>query len=205
LDINLEYCNNATFVPNERALHCKTEQEIQEYILENEIILKFVFVNSFFDGNDFIQSIKYFLDDTFYWPLLSKMSRTNNIFIKLSEVHLSDNLFTNFLNPLIEQFFQVSNYRELVQEQTDSMIWQLTFQYDKEYDIYERVVYTMTDLIQEIGGFQSSLFLFGLFVVGIFSKRLYYASLIKKMYQTDTIKERRYKLMKQEEKLQKKL
>ena len=58
-------------------------------------------------------------------------------------------------------------------------------------------------MIQEIGGFQSSLFLFGLFVVSTFSKRLYYASLIskwflsnqpEKMYQTDLIRERKKKL-----------
>jgi hypothetical protein len=105
LDFSLKFCSNSTFVPNERSKSCKSEKEIQNYIADNAIDLKFVFTNSFFDGNDFDQTIKYFMDDTFYWPLMQSMTRISNLLIKESEAVLSDNIFTSFIPPVSEYFF----------------------------------------------------------------------------------------------------
>lgn len=56
---------------------------------------------------------------------------------------------------------------------------------DKEHDIYERSVYTFSDVLQDVGGFYNPLFFFGLFIYSSFQESLMFSSLIGKLYQIE--------------------
>lgn len=52
---------------------------------------------------------------------------------------------------------------------------------------YTRQVYTMGDMFSQIGGIFEVLLLFGGFIVGMFSIKLYMASLLSKLYQVEKV------------------
>ena len=57
-----------------------------------------------------------------------------------------------------------------------------SFKLDKEYDIYERSVYTFAGLLQDVGGFYNSLFFVGLIIYSRFKGSYYFAYLISQLY-----------------------
>ena len=53
---------------------------------------------------------------------------------------------------------------------------------DKEYDIYERNVYSFVGVLQDVGGFYNSLFFAGLFFYSQFQGSIYFSAIISKLY-----------------------
>ncbi len=49
-------------------------------------------------------------------------------------------------------------------------------------DIYQRNVYSVTQLLSDVGGIYNSLFLFGLVLCAIPTSNLFYAKIIKEIY-----------------------
>lgn len=54
--------------------------------------------------------------------------------------------------------------------------------FDKQYDNYERTVTSVGDFFENSGGFYSSIIAIGMLLVPFFSERLFYSSLIRKIY-----------------------
>lgn len=57
--------------------------------------------------------------------------------------------------------------------------------FDKKYDKYEREVFGFGDFIENVGGFYSAILILGMVIVPFFSERLYFSSLIRKVYQIE--------------------
>ena len=57
---------------------------------------------------------------------------------------------------------------------------------DFDADVYSRQVYTFLSLLSDIGGLNSSVVVIGSVIMGLFMERLFYASLIKNIYHTET-------------------
>lgn len=55
---------------------------------------------------------------------------------------------------------------------------------DQNYDSYERTAYTFLDWLSDCGGVFESISLIGLLVTFIFTKQMFYSSLISKIYKT---------------------
>ena len=56
------------------------------------------------------------------------------------------------------------------------------FKVDKEYDVYERKVYSLIGLLQDVGGFYNVLFFAGLLVYSQFQGSIYFSAIISKLY-----------------------
>jgi hypothetical protein len=56
---------------------------------------------------------------------------------------------------------------------------------DKEYDVYERNVYSFVGVLQDVGGFYNSLFFAGLFIYSQFQGSIYFSAIISKLYQVE--------------------
>jgi hypothetical protein len=54
---------------------------------------------------------------------------------------------------------------------------------DNRYDSYSRKVYSLLELLGDIGGLQGALLAIGMFFVGFISNRLFYSDMIHKIYQ----------------------
>ncbi len=56
------------------------------------------------------------------------------------------------------------------------------FKFEFDYDIYRRRVYTVGELLSDLGGIQQSLFTIGAILVGIFSEKMFYSQIISDIY-----------------------
>jgi hypothetical protein len=54
--------------------------------------------------------------------------------------------------------------------------------------IYNRQVYSIMNMLGDVGGLQQALYMIGLLMVSYFSKRLFVSQLLKELYQTKFIR-----------------
>eukprot|EP00347_Sterkiella_histriomuscorum_P021629 403333316 len=179
--IQVTQCRNTTTFNS-----CKSNEEIVNYIKKTAAQLSFIFVNSYFDSTSYDVPIKSYLDDTFYWSFLPGYNKKTNVYFKRNKIELSDTYLSGILNDEGLSFYQIENFRETLEQQSSTFeLAQVYFRYDKQYDNNQRAIYGITDFFGDVGGFQSSLFFVGAILVSIFQERLFYASLIKRIYQLD--------------------
>lgn len=55
--------------------------------------------------------------------------------------------------------------------------------YDKSYESYSRKIYSVLEFLGDIGGFKETLMMFGQFVIGFIVERLFFAKMMKSIYQ----------------------
>lgn len=88
-----------------------------------------------------------------------------------------------------EYFFQKSSneyFTADVQEGPgEGIYFSQDFKLDKEYDIYERQVYSLSGVLQDIGGFYNSLFFVGLILYSNFQETLFFSGIISKLYMVE--------------------
>ena len=81
------------------------------------------------------------------------------------------------------EFYQVQNYDESLElEDPDGSIVSFFFRFDSNYDSYQRQVYSFWDFLGQVGGLNESLVIIGSVLTVMFTERLFYASVIKRMY-----------------------
>ena len=143
-------------------------------------------VNSYFDGSDYNEPVKYYVDDKYYYFLDPNQDKFADFYVKENYAVLYDNTVSNLFEPPANlTHYQISNVREFAKPATDSELVRVGLQFDPQYDIYTRKVYTYLTILGEVGGLQSSLFAIGSLLVAFFSRRLLYAQLIKRTYQVN--------------------
>ncbi|CDW90251.1 UNKNOWN [Stylonychia lemnae] len=161
----------------------------------------FAFVNTFFDLTEFEKGkqIKPFIDDSLFFELESNRIKKTNFYIQLQEAELEDDLIQFGQTQEIE-FHQVSNQRYYDDQysDTDGYIAAIYMRFDNRYDIYARKVYSILELLGDIGGLQGSLLAIGFIFVGFISSRMFMSDIMRKIYQV-----RKYVLEPEGKKLQK--
>ena len=81
-------------------------------------------------------------------------------------------------------FYQVQNTKEQIElEDNDQQIASVYIRLDSQYDIYERRIYSVGELLGQMGGLFQVILMIGVSFVSIFSERLYVSSIIRKIYQ----------------------
>lgn len=80
-------------------------------------------------------------------------------------------------------------YDDTFEESTGSMIT-IYFRFDHGYNIYNRQIYSVMDLLRDVGGMFNSLYTIGLTVVTFLSHRLFISAILKHLYQIKDFKRR---------------
>ncbi|CDW82658.1 UNKNOWN [Stylonychia lemnae] len=169
--------------------NCASDDQFSKWI-DGKWIQEII-ISSYFDIANYENPVKYFLDDTY---LAIEYNRTtyNSMYFKKDILKLSDSLVGIFDDVQEEYFYQMSHTRYFTSSDTGGFGHGVHFyqdiRLDKEYDIYERQVYSFSSLLQDIGGFYNSLFFIGLFVFGKFQNSIFFSSLISKLYQIEQVK-----------------
>lgn len=65
---------------------------------------------------------------------------------------------------------------------TDGYIVAVYMRFDNRYDSYSRKVYSILELMGDLGGLKEALLGVGIFFVGFISTRLFYSDLMHKIY-----------------------
>lgn len=105
-----------------------------------------IFTNMYFDSNDYVNPIKYYLDDRFYWPLLKSYIKITNLFVKKQQLQLQDNINGFIPVTINDYFFELDNYKDILEwgeAEGSGDLLQVFFRYDTEYQVYNRQVYSL--------------------------------------------------------------
>eukprot|EP00347_Sterkiella_histriomuscorum_P017123 403350576 len=172
-----------------QGLNCSTDEELQDW-LKNKWVQQ-VFISSYFDISDYENPIKYFFDDS-YHPLEFGRTQYNSVYYKKDLIQLSDSIVGYFSQQKTDYFYQVSKQvfkMSLADRSPDiSILFMQDIKLDKEYDIYERQVYSLDLWLQDVGGFYNSLFFIGLILFSQFQGTFIQAKLISRLYRIKIVK-----------------
>jgi hypothetical protein len=88
-----------------------------------------------------------------------------------------------------DHFFQRSHNEYFTSDDTygpgKGRYFSQDFKLDKEYDIYERQVYSLAGVLQDVGGFYNSLFFAGLLVYSQIQGTLFFSGIIARLYMVE--------------------
>ena len=147
-----------------------------------------VFISSYFDINDYTTPIHYFLDDS-YICFEEGRSIIYTTYYNKNLLKLSDQFFSLFTEPIQDYFYSLSKLTSFTTDANEGpgegVYFQQEIKLDKEYDIYERSVYTITGVLQDVGGFYNSLFFIGLVIFSKTQTALFLSSLFSRIYQVE--------------------
>jgi hypothetical protein len=65
----------------------------------------------------------------------------------------------------------------------DSYIAAVYIRYDSEYSTYQRRIYSIMDLLGDVGGLYSSLFSIGYLLICFLNHRMFISAILKRIYQ----------------------
>ena len=142
-------------------------------------------MNSYFDFNDYDNPVKRFIDDQLFFTVDSKQSKQANVYVMKAQTELEDELFQLGQKTKMD-FATVQNIREYssILDESDPAMVVIYIRYDSKYTIYARQVYSILQLLGDIGGLQEMLYLIGLLSVSFFARKQFISSVIKEIYQT---------------------
>ena len=176
---------------------CRTSDEI--YNALNQADVKLGIINTYVALNDYEDPIKYFIDDEYYWETVPNFRKKIDTEIQKNSGQFQDNLL-QLTAAKEEEFFQINKGMEsLVLTGDDREFMTIYLRTDQEFKLYDRKVYSIGDLLGQIGGFFEVIYAIGAFLTLLFVERMITASIVSKIYQVDSDsndkdKERRAKI-----------
>ncbi len=137
-------------------------------------------INTYFDFNDFVEPVKYFIDDTLFWPVMPTIGKQSFLYIRESFTQLQDEFFS-FGTGLNKTLYSLQRNKDVIMETNYRGITYVSVQVrlDTYQDTYNRQVYGLMELIGDIGGVQEIIVLAGSVLVGMVAERLLYAEMMK--------------------------
>ncbi|CDW91852.1 UNKNOWN [Stylonychia lemnae] len=188
LEIKLWKCQNntinSTIYSQNGQLKCQDKQLIDQ-ILEKEKF-NFAYVNTFFDFTDFSKydAIKYFIDDSSFVEIEANRIKKQNLFLQLQEATMEDD-YIQFGQQKKKQFHQIVNQKSYDDGYSDDQgyVIALYIRLDSSYSIYRRKVYSVLELLGDLGGLYRSLYMIGILFVGSIAHKLFLCDVMNKIYQ----------------------
>ncbi len=115
--------------------------------------LSFVYVNQLFQFDNFTHPLTSYLDDTMFFKLDSKTSKSANFFVQRSIMNCIDDIWLG--KNVTKSFPSVSNiksYDDNLDPEEGGSIASIYLRLDKSFDIYDRKVNDVLTLLAAIGG-----------------------------------------------------
>ncbi|CDW83128.1 UNKNOWN [Stylonychia lemnae] len=165
-------------------LKCYNQTTINKY-LDYETF-NFAFINNYFDLTNFESGgqIRPFIDDQLFFEVESSRVKKTNFYIQSQEAELEDDLIQFGQSESIS-FHQVSNQRfyDNQYRPDEGYIVSVYLRFDNRYDVYSRKIYSILELLGDIGGLYGALVGIGFVFVGFISSRMFLSDIMKKIYQ----------------------
>lgn len=165
---------------------CKSKTIIDDTISSH--FIEIALVNSYFDFDDYVSPIKTFYEDTNFFFLNPDRYYYNQVKVKPNKYESNNNLF-------YESFTDKGSFYNIGQSLTRINVYKpsvgVIFAYNimlsQEYDLYERNVFTLFDMLGLLGGVYEICIITGCFLVNTLTKKLFYSSLLSNLYEINTM------------------
>ncbi|CDW74840.1 UNKNOWN [Stylonychia lemnae] len=143
-----------------------------------------LYVNSYFDFKSFGNEINHYLDDSLYYDLERDRNKQTNVFVQKNMMKLQDD-WVQYGQSQQKQFFQIQ--KAVITEDDNafdnSLYIRVFFRMDKNYDVYERQIYSIGQLFGEVGGLKTTLFLVFSYIMSMYSSQLAQVLISSKIFQ----------------------
>ena len=152
----------------------------------NDIYIQFVFMNGYFDPEDYTTPNKTFLDARYQYSIFPSNDKRVTFFLRQDEVNVYDTPFQfgqGYTNLKLVKMNRVES--DIAMPDEVNFYFQGAFRMDYEYEIHERTVESIFDFFGNLGGsFGFVVFAAGIIVFYVASRLKMY-SLISNLYQVD--------------------
>lgn len=166
--------------------------------------LQITIQNSYFDIQNFVEPVQYFMDDQFFWDILPSFRKKSDLYVRKGDANTVDE-YIQISGSNVYTYYTVEKSRDqLVVLDSSGEFMSVYFRFDATTENYDRKVFSFSDMLAQVGGLYQSVFMMGILAVGIFSERLFVSSILRKIYQIDEIRETHIKLEAEERKNKKK-
>ena len=150
----------------------------------NTHYLNLALVSSYFDFDDYENPIHYYLQDMNVFILVSSLGLKSQYLVRQNQATMNDNIFLGSQGPSSELIFysidrKSSSYSNI---DFDNAYLQIFLNLDPQVDLYQRTVYSFLDMLGFIGGIYELFRIFGHLWIGYFINKIYYSSILSKLY-----------------------
>lgn len=152
-------------------------------------------VSSYFDFNDFENPIKTYLQDLNYVNLLPSLSVSMEFKVKRNEVLRDENYLVNSYSSSTHFYSigeRLTNLNNFVSNEVDYL--HIYFVLSQEYEQFERVRFTILDMLGEVGGLYEICRIIGYYLISFVATRQFYNSLFSRLYQVEAQEEKSNKI-----------
>lgn len=162
---------------------CKTADEIKKAMDAADV--KLGISNNYVDLQDYEMPVKNFIDDSFYWESIPGFRKKVDIELQKNIGNFQDELL-QLWDVNTQYFFQVQKGREsTILTNSDGEFMTIYLRTDEQYQQYDRKVYSIGDLVGQIGGFFEVLHAVGAFLTMLIAYKLYDAYLASSVFQVN--------------------
>lgn len=165
---------------------CKPSAEIDEYLKGKTLFVGLL--NYYFDTEDYEDPIKFRFEGNYNWGILPGYYLTKNV--RIASNYADDKKsYRPFGSQTQYKYYSVGKvFENMLPQQQGQPLLEVTLEVDDTYSKIERSVFTLTDMASVIGGLLEIYLLFGAFLAGFFTDKIYYSKLLSHLYQVITPK-----------------
>ena len=163
----------------------KSESEINSMM--NNVYFNIAIKNWYVNFDDYVNPIRSYSDDMYSYQLAPGFNKKLKLYVKQNQVELNDN-FVQISNTQDLEFLNVEkSILDIVLEQSDGQIFDVSIRLDENRDSYKRVAYSFLDILGALGGvYQAVWTVLGLFI-NLISTEVLFSSVFKRLYFTNKI------------------
>lgn len=136
-------------------------------------------IDSYFDTQSFKDPIKTFLTQKYWYSLEGGKRHRSDIFLKENNIDMFDD-FIGLEGKDDANFYSVSDGEMRKWDENGLIYGEWYFYLDPETRIFQRDVYTILDLLSQVGGIFSLLQSLCVVLVGLYAERMIYFTVLSK-------------------------
>ena len=143
-----------------------------------------VIIDSYFDLKSFEKPIKTYLTQQYYYDLNVDYRQEVELYVKESKIDSLDD-YTIIEGPKEGRFYSIVDQRSSRYESSSRIYGAFYFYLHPESQVYNRAVFTILDVLSQIGGIFGILQPVWAVIVGIYAERMLHFSIFSRCYTLD--------------------
>jgi hypothetical protein len=179
IEINLRPWSNSTYST------CQSSDDI-DWFISNEI-MDIVMLDKYFDLHNFDDPVGEFITEKFSYNALYYNTRTTDIFVSHNEIELMDSVF-QYQSSEKEVFYSIAGEKTDTYDNFGTYL-RARIMPDPKRITYNRTVYSLMDMVAQLGGVFNVLRSVSYLILGYYAERMMYYWVLRKSYQFNSKEE----------------
>jgi len=160
--------------------NCKSDEEINEFISGK--YFQYIMIDRYFDPQNYTHPVGKMMTDQFYYTMHPEMTKQTHVYIKENKLELMDSFF-QYGETKKSNFYSISEGFEDYKPLEDNTYVATYFLMDKKVTTYKRTIYSLFDMLAQLGGVFNFLYTFLYVFLNYYSEKMLQYSILRKCYQ----------------------